>query len=92
MGVGWSALIAVGAIAGGRLDSLRLDVVVPLCLATLVGPMLRDRGGRAAVVAAASVATLGSRLPAGAVLLAAIAAGALAGAAFHAPLEPELAL
>jgi branched chain amino acid efflux pump len=92
MGAGWSALIAVGAVAGGRLDALPLEVVVPLCLATMVGPMLRDRGGRAAVIAAASVATLGSRLPTGAVLLAAIAAGALAGAAFHGPLEAEPAL
>ena len=89
MGAGWSALIAVGAVAGGRLDALPLEVVVPLCLATMVGPMLRDRGGRAAVIAAASVATLGSRLPTGAVLLVAIAAGALAGAAFHGPLEAE---
>jgi predicted branched-subunit amino acid permease len=89
MGAGWSALIAVGAVAGGRLDALRLEVVVPLCLATMVGPMLRDRGGRAAVIAAASVATLGSRLPTGAVLLVAIAAGALAGAAFHGRLERE---
>jgi branched chain amino acid efflux pump len=92
MGAGWSALIAVGAVAGGRLDALPLEVVVPLCLATMVGPMLRDRGGRAAVIAAASVATLGSRLPTGAVLLVAIAAGALAGAAFHGPLEAEPAL
>jgi predicted branched-subunit amino acid permease len=89
MGAGWSALIAVGAIAGGRLDALRLEVVVPLCLATLVAPMLRDRGGRAAVIAAASVATLGFRLPAGAVLLIAIAAGVFAGAAFPAPVERE---
>ena len=91
MGVGWSALIAVGAVVGGRLDALRLEVVVPLCLATLVGPMLHDRGGRAAVIAAASVAALGSRLPAGAVLLVAIAAGAFAGAAFPAPLDAEAA-
>ena len=92
MGAGWSALIAVGAVAGGRLDSLRLEVVVPLCLATMVGPVLRDRGGRAAVIAAAAVATLGSRLPAGAVLLVAIAAGALAGAVWPAPLDAEAAL
>jgi predicted branched-subunit amino acid permease len=91
MGVGWSALIAVGAVVGGRLDALRLEVVVPLCLATLVGPVLRDRGGRAAVIAAASAAVVGSRLPAGAVLLVAIAAGAFAGAAFHAPLDAEAA-
>jgi branched chain amino acid efflux pump len=91
MGAGWSALIAVGAVVGGRLDALRLEVVVPLCLATMVGPVLRDGGGRAAVFAAALVATLGSRLPAGVVLLVAIAAGALAGAAWTAPLDAESA-
>src|SRR5262245_27996700 len=89
MGAGWSALIAIGAVVGGRLDALRLEVVVPLCLATMVGPVLRDRGGRAAAIAAASVATVGFRLPAGVLLLIAIAAGAFFGAVYHAPLDAE---
>ena len=43
LGVGWSTLIAIGVVAGGRLDAVDLEVVVPLCLAALVGPALRDR-------------------------------------------------
>ena len=43
LGLGWSTLIAVGVVAGGRLDAIDLEVVVPLCLAALVAPALRDR-------------------------------------------------
>jgi predicted branched-subunit amino acid permease len=87
LGLGWSALIAVGVIAGGHLDADQLEVVVPLCLAALLGPAMRDRSSRAAVVAAAAAATAGSRLSPSSMLLVAIVAGALAGAAFHAEVD-----
>jgi len=80
LGAGWSAAIAAGAIIGSRLDLLHIDVVVPLCLLTLVGPGLRHRDGRAVAVAAAAVALLGASLPAGTGVLAAIVAGVAAGA------------
>ncbi len=90
LGVGWSTLIAVGVVAGGRLDAVDLEVVVPLCLAALVGPALRDAANRVPVIAAGSVAVLTSRWPSGIALLLAIAAGGLVGAASCAPHDEEI--
>ncbi len=81
LGVGWSSLMALGAIAGHSLDGRHLAVAVPLCLASLVGPRLVDRETRAACAAAAVAAVVTSGLPAGTGILIAIAAGAAAGAA-----------
>jgi len=78
---GWSALIGVGVVAGGRLDSIDLDVMVPLCLVALVAPALRDATNRLPMIAAAAVALGGPWLPSGATMLLAIVAGTVAGAA-----------
>lgn len=79
LGVGWSATIAVGALAGGHLDWLDLDIVVPLCLLGLVGSGLRARGSRTVIVVAAAAAVLTADWPAGSGLLFAVAAGAATG-------------
>ena len=89
LGLGWSTLIAIGVVAGGRLDGVDLEVVVPLCLAALVGPVLRDPANRAAMVAAGLVAAFGSHWPPGTTLLAAIVAGTLTGAVLHPPRDEE---
>jgi len=81
LGIGWSTLIAVGVVAGGRLDSIDLDVMVPLCLVALVAPALRDAANRVPMIAAAAVALLGPLWPSGTTMLLAIVAGTLAGAA-----------
>jgi predicted branched-subunit amino acid permease len=81
LGVGWSALIALGAVAGARFDRPELTVAVPLCLAALVGPSLTTRAARVPVVVAAIVALLADGLPAGTGMLVAIAAACLAGMA-----------
>jgi predicted branched-subunit amino acid permease len=81
LGVGWSALMGVGIVAGGRLDSIDLDVMVPLCLVALVAPALRDVPNRLPMIVAAAVALGGPWLPSGTTMLLAIVAGTLAGAA-----------
>jgi predicted branched-subunit amino acid permease len=81
LGVAWSALIAVGVVAGGQLDAIDLDVMVPLCLVALVAPAWRDADNRIPMIAAAAVALLGPLLPGGTTMLLAIVAGTLAGAA-----------
>ena len=78
--VGWSAMIAVGAAFGGRLDGEHLAVAVPLCLASLLGPRLVDRETAVVCGAAAVVAYVGVGLPAGTGLLVAVVAGCIAGA------------
>ncbi len=81
LGIGWSAMIAVGAVMGSKLNGGHLTVAVPLCLAALVGPHLRGRDTRVVCVVAGVVAATGSGLPAGTGLLLAVAAGCAAGAA-----------
>jgi|EndMetStandDraft_8_1072994.scaffolds.fasta_scaffold116734_2 branched chain amino acid efflux pump len=82
LGVGWSALIALGALAGTTFDRPELGAAVPLCLAAMIGPMLARRDNRVPMVVGALVALLADGLPAGTGLLAAIAAACLAGLAF----------
>jgi branched chain amino acid efflux pump len=80
LGVGWSALIAVGAVAGNIVSGVGLEVAAPLCLISLVAPRLKDGDTRAAAIVAALVSVFAARWPAGTGMLAAIAAGC-AGAA-----------
>jgi predicted branched-subunit amino acid permease len=80
LGVGWSAMIGVGAVLGARLDGGHLAVAVPLCLAALVGPHLRASDTRVVCVVAGAVAAVFAHLPAGTALLVAVAAGCVAGA------------
>jgi predicted branched-subunit amino acid permease len=79
LGVGWSATMAVGVLVGSRLDDVDLQIVVPLFLVALVGPMLRQREHRWVVTAAAIAAVLTREFPAGTGVLCAIAAGCIAG-------------
>ena len=45
LGIGWSSAMAAGVLLGTRLDSLDLQIAVPLCLLGLVGSGLGG-GGR----------------------------------------------
>ena len=77
LAVGWSAAMAVGAVLGARLDGLDLQIAVPLCLLSLVGPSLRSGPARPVVAVAAVVALVTADWPSGTGLLAAVAAGCL---------------
>jgi predicted branched-subunit amino acid permease len=80
LGAGWSALIAVGVMAGDRIDARHLAVAAPLCLASMVGPRLRSRDTQLVCAVAAAVTVLATNLPAGTGIAAAVAAGCAAGA------------
>jgi predicted branched-subunit amino acid permease len=88
LGAGWSAVMAIGAIAGTRAAGLDLDVVVPVCLAALLGPALRDPVDRIAALAGAVTMVFTHGWPSGTGIVAAIAAGIAAGAAGSALLAP----
>jgi hypothetical protein len=79
LGVGWSTVIAIGALVGSRVDAAHLAITAPLCLAALVGPHLRVSGTRLVCVVAAVTAVAARNLPSGTGLLAAVAAGCVAG-------------
>jgi predicted branched-subunit amino acid permease len=79
LGVGWSALIALGVLVGDLLGGAGLEVTVPLCLMTMVAPKLRQPDTLVVVAVAVTVAILARGLPPGTSTLAAIAAGCLAG-------------
>jgi predicted branched-subunit amino acid permease len=80
LGVGFTATVAVGIVAGGHAAVPGLEIAVPLCLLALVGPSLGQRANRRVVAVAASVALCTAGWPAGTGLLAATAAGCAAGA------------
>jgi predicted branched-subunit amino acid permease len=79
LGIGWSTAIAVGAFMGGRLDSLDLQIAIPLCLLALIGPGLRAGGGRSVIVVAAATALVTANWPNGTGLLVSVLAGCVAG-------------
>jgi predicted branched-subunit amino acid permease len=79
LGVGFTATVAVGIVASGRIGVPDLEVAVPLCLLALIGPSLAGRADRRAVVVAGVVALLTAGWPSGTGLLAATAAGCVAG-------------
>jgi predicted branched-subunit amino acid permease len=79
LGVGWSALIGLGALAGARTGGLDLDVAVPVCLAALLGPALRDLTDRVAAAAGALTMVVTHGWPANTGIVAAVAAGTIAG-------------
>jgi predicted branched-subunit amino acid permease len=81
LAAGWSGAMGVGAVMGGRLDWLDLQIFIPLCLLGLVGAGLRAAGARSVMVVAASVALVTASWPAGSGLLAAVLAGCAAGVA-----------
>jgi predicted branched-subunit amino acid permease len=77
LGVGWSVMIAIGAIAGDRLGIESLEVAVPLCLIALLAQRRNGLGDRAAMLVAVAVALLTSNGSSG--FLVSIAAGCVAG-------------
>jgi predicted branched-subunit amino acid permease len=81
LGTGWSIAMAVGVLLGARLESVDLQIAVPLCLIALVGGSLRAGGGPAVIVVAAVTAFLTAGWPSGTGLLAAVAAGCAVGVA-----------
>jgi predicted branched-subunit amino acid permease len=81
LGGAWSAAMAVGVMLGTRLDSVDLQIAVPLCLIGLIAGGLRDGGTRAVIVVAATTALLTAGWPSGTGLLAAVAAGCAVGIA-----------
>ena len=79
LGIGFTAAVAVGILAGARSGMPDLEVAVPLCLVALIGPSLRRPSDQRVVAAAATVALLTAGWPSGTGLLAATLAGCLAG-------------
>jgi predicted branched-subunit amino acid permease len=79
LGMGWCAAIGAGVLLGARLDWIRLDIVVPLCLLGLVGGSVATRAARPGLLAAAVVAYVTASWPAGTGLLLAVVAGAVTG-------------
>ena len=81
LGVGFSAAVATGMLAGTQVPTGDLVIAVPLCLLALVGPGLRQRANRRVVMAASAVAVVTSAWPSGTGLLVAIIGGCAAGGA-----------
>ena len=81
LGTGWSIAMAAGVLLGARLDSVDLQIAVPLCLVAIIGGSLREGGARAVIAVAAVTALFTASWPSGTGLLAAIAAGCAAGVA-----------
>lgn len=80
LAAGWSAAIAAGVFLGSRQEvTALLGFCTPVCLAAIVAPHLRTLAGARCVVVAAVVAVSTSSWPSGTGLLAAMAAGAVAG-------------
>ena len=91
LGVCWSTLIAIGALAGANAGGLDLDIAVPVCLAGLLGPALRDPADRIAALVGASVMVVTASWPANTGVLAAIAIGGAAGALADQPERERVA-
>ena len=77
LGIGWSVMIAIGAIAGDRLGIESLEVAVPLCLIALLAQRRQGIGDRAAMIVAVAIALMTATGSAG--FLVSIAAGCIAG-------------
>jgi predicted branched-subunit amino acid permease len=81
LAAGWAAMIGAGVVLGARHGATEsLNICTPLCLMAVVAPHLRTAGGARCVVAAGTVAAVTPTWPSGTGLLAAMAAGAAAGA------------
>jgi predicted branched-subunit amino acid permease len=68
-------------LLGARLESVDLQIAVPLCLIAIIGSSLRSGDGRAVILVAAVTAFLTAGWPSGTGLLAAVAAGCAVGVA-----------
>jgi predicted branched-subunit amino acid permease len=80
LAAGWSAVIGAGILLGARQHAPSLlDVCTPMCLTAIVAPHLRTAAGVRCVAAAGAAAVTTSSWPSGTGLLAAMAAGAVAG-------------
>ncbi len=83
LGTGWSLGIALGAVAGGRVTWLDLDIVVPLCMLALVTDRLRRRNWQVVAASATAALMTGGWSPAAAlpvVIVVGCASGAVADA------------
>jgi predicted branched-subunit amino acid permease len=83
LGTGWAAAIAVGAVAGGTVTWLDLDIVVPLCMLALVSDRLQRRNWQVVAASVAAALATGGWPPAASLPLVVIvgcATGALADA------------
>lgn len=83
LGIGWSALMAIGVMVGSAAGRPELEIAAPLCLSALIGPPLAQAGNRAPIIVSAAVTLATLAMPAGLGILCAIAAGALAGGVLH---------
>ena len=82
LGVGWAVMVTAGMVVGHRFGGaygLGLDLAVPLCLVTLLGPRLGGRSDASVVATAGLVAAMTAGWPPGTGLLLGIGAGVAVG-------------
>jgi predicted branched-subunit amino acid permease len=78
--VGWTALIAVGIVAGGFIpDWVPFELAIPLTFLLLVLPLVKNSAGLVAAGVAGIVAVLANGLPLGVGLMVGAVAGVAAG-------------
>jgi predicted branched-subunit amino acid permease len=81
LAIAWGVLVTTGMLLGAGMGAaLGLELAVPLCLLSMIGPRVLKNGSRAVVVTAGLTALLAGSMPASTGLLAAIVAGAVVGA------------
>jgi predicted branched-subunit amino acid permease len=79
--VGWTALLAVGIVAGGFIpDWVPFEMAIPLTFLLLTLPLIKDSAGLVAGAVAGVVALVTSSLPLGVGLMVGAVAGVAAGA------------
>lgn len=79
--VGWTALLAVGIIAGGFIPGwVPFELAIPLTFLLLTLPLIRNSAGLVAAAVAGAVALLAHPLPLGTGLLIGAVVGVVAGA------------
>lgn len=79
--VGWTALLAVGIVAGAFLPAwVPFELAIPLTFLLLTLPLIRNSAGLVAAVVAGAAATVANGLPNGVGLMVGAVAGVAAGA------------
>jgi predicted branched-subunit amino acid permease len=78
--VGWTALLAVGIVAGGFIPEwVPFELAIPLTFLLLTLPLIKDNAGLVAAAVAGAVALAASTLPLGVGLMVGAVAGVVAG-------------
>lgn len=78
--VGWTALLAVGIVAGGFIpDWVPFELAIPLTFLLLTLPLIKNRAGLVAFAIAGIVALVANTLPLGVGLMVGAVAGVVAG-------------